>query len=589
MISQLPRKPAPKRSISLQAHNGKLPSSEPVYSVASACKRLLVTLSAWDSASPTGSDSLNLLRDFDIILNAGETLWGTTCQDSVEEFASSNGSKLDELKRTFEALLRHQEPHAAARGARLVANLLADVWDNLRKMPGQQMGAVAVSAEHIEDALSQPQKVSTLFTQYGDRTRKLKLAVPLTYASLMASMCESFPEYSKALQATAAKNAVLAIYVQDKATCIFYELGNVGDLRDGDLVKLHVSATKENVPCACSEDLKSLLETLRGYIQRHGEDATDGNALLSAAPRPTDILREYKTELHSLRSSLAAIRQSFEEAQREAVSKLSVAQDALNNVKTICKAVSDSGRNNLLQEKSYVATRAADIKERLDQLKKVVDITRLDVTRRARPSEKHMEVLWNGLTDIQVDLQDLQGYMAKIRPSWKRTWETELHGIVKEQDFLKNTVNMVEQAQGVHQELKELLHTVQKVLDFLNGPRGKLRQQELDLDVIPPEEVHTVGMPSLLAEIRASARDDQSERRLRAVEAMLKIRHWEFRTVTLTDSELHAELKHAVQHFRLRGSGEVERIERERAKKNLELLKAYQIGVSRNHTDQPAY
>ncbi|KND02192.1 uncharacterized protein SPPG_02679 [Spizellomyces punctatus DAOM BR117] len=311
---------------------------------------------------------------------------------------------------------------------------------------------------------------------------------------------------------------------------------------------------------------------LRKECSSQPPDASTPNVRTTVSP---NALQGQLTELQELRRSIAVLKQLFKETQHrttQTITHISAQVRLMQNRQT---STLNPARTALLLEKEKMARESTAINSRLDQLKQIVETLRVDVTRRMRPSQSRLRAAWKEALAIQESVNKFTEYIGQVRPTWKKTWEDELQGIVREQAFLKAQEGLAMNMEESHSDLLDMLQTVARFLELSDstGPSAP-DPYNVPLDVMSADEVQEVGLSQVLEQIRLAASDDDSERRLQALENLQKIKLWEKNAEKAEGNDFEDELVQMVRTGALKKTGGVEEVERIRAQKDAANIRA---------------
>ncbi|TPX69976.1 hypothetical protein SpCBS45565_g02036 [Spizellomyces sp. 'palustris'] len=300
-------------------------------------------------------------------------------------------------------------------------------------------------------------------------------------------------------------------------------------------------------------------------------DASTPNVQATVSPK---VLRGQLTELQELRRSIAVLKQLFKETQHrttQTITHISAQVRLMQNHQT---STLNPARTALLLEKEKMARESTTINSRLDQLKQIVETLRVDVTRRMRPSQIRLRAAWKEALAIQESVNKFTENINQVRPTWKKTWEEELQGIVREQAFLKAQEGLAMNMEESQSDLLDMLQTVARFLELSDSTGPSTPDPYIPLDVMSADEVQEVGLSHVLDQIRLAASDDDSERRLQALENLQKIKLWEKKAEEAEGNDFADELAQMVRTGALKKTGGVEEVERIRAQKDAANIRA---------------
>lgn len=279
------------------------------------------------------------------------------------------------------------------------------------------------------------------------------------------------------------------------------------------------------------------------------------------------LLKEVKSKLsqvESIRRDMGVVRQLHDGFRAEMQGLMGGLREKSSQLKV--QPVNLSGARKFVDEgKNELDTTAEDITKRLEDLQDTIDELKLDVTaRKCRPSSTQMQHCDQEAKNLQGDISKLAEKLQTVKPMWKKTWEEELQNIVKEQQFLKEQEALLEDLQEDHAAILEVFEQLQKIREIQekskSGPRRQFR-------ITPIDSGHE-GMTSVLKQVTTI--DVDPERRLRALNQAEKMRG---RELANRIDEFEEELTNFVGTKKLRMTGGAQEIERQRQKKNQNMLR----------------
>lgn len=242
-------------------------------------------------------------------------------------------------------------------------------------------------------------------------------------------------------------------------------------------------------------------------------------------------LKSHYDEVLNLRREMAILRQLQGDFSTDIGGLLKGMKEHSAKVRAIAAREIPAERNFIITGKSKLDTNSQEVLTLIEDLQDVVDDLKSDVIQRGvKPKPAVLKKVSADIERATRGLQDLENYVQTVKPSWKKTWETELQNIVDEQDFLNHSEGLIADLREDHGALQEVYEDIQQVVKLRSAGRpagGKY---------IPPlpEEGHE-GLSTVMLEVRGQSIDH--ERRLRALQAAEKNRQREMasRTNEFTD------------------------------------------------------
>ncbi|CAO1618376.1 unnamed protein product [Sympodiomycopsis kandeliae] len=254
--------------------------------------------------------------------------------------------------------------------------------------------------------------------------------------------------------------------------------------------------------------------------EESGETMTSPESPRSGAQIASDLKNHYD-EVMSLRREMAILRQLQGDFAFDVGGLLKGMKEQSAKVRAIAAQDVPAERNFIIAGKSKLDTNSQEVLTLIEDLQDVVDDLKSDVLQRGvKPKPAVLKKVTADIDRATKGLSDLENYVQTVKPSWKKTWETELQNIVDEQDFLNHSEGLIADLREDHGALQEVYEDIQQVVKLRSAGRptgGKY---------IPPlpEEGHE-GLSTVMLEVRGQSIDH--ERRLRALQAAEKNRQKE--------------------------------------------------------------
>jgi hypothetical protein len=281
-------------------------------------------------------------------------------------------------------------------------------------------------------------------------------------------------------------------------------------------------------------------------------------------------LKHQWEEIQTLRQDLGILRQIYTEFQTDTKDMLNHATGYASQLKKQANDAPQPARLFIETGKVNLDQKSEGLTNKIEELQDVVEDMKTSVTqRRGRPSESSLTFAEKQCGDIGTGIDELSDYIQTLRPTWKKTWETELQTIVKEQMFLKEQEALLEDLKEDRSSLVQTLGNIVKLLELQDreGPAGKVRDFVFQPAVMDDDMEGLKNV--LLEEVRMVEPD--SDKRLRAMAQMEKLRHIE---LTNRLDEFEHELTSFVGENKLRKTGGALEIERQRQQRDSDNLKA---------------
>jgi uncharacterized protein YheU (UPF0270 family) len=409
-----------------------------------------------------------------------------------------------------------------------------------------------------------------VFLQVGPFVRRCYLGAG---SITMARLREKFgSEFERIPQGQAGKPPV--IYIKDPTAGVFYELQEPEDIVESVVLRLgpeyNPNEAMEQLLNAKVMELSHQLSQVRTIVmERTSAPQLNSNSLptvmrsnsvASIAPNVSNQMRTLQQDVRSLRSELAAVRQTYNNFSYEATDTIQAlrAQIAVLQSTHVPKAdVTVAPRAAISKGMVHMDHKTEEIANKIEELEGFIQDIKMDVTTRgARPSEVRLNLLKTEIGNVGASLAQLVDSVDRVRPDWKHVWETELQDILREQEFLREQQELLEDLEEDQRALSTVLNQVEQLVHLQKEMKVK---REVELDVVSADEA-AQELGSVMHEITTIVPD--SEKRLRAMEQAEKIRVWEKEN---KQDEFQQELGSFIGSSKLRKKGGVEEVERKRA------------------------
>ncbi len=289
----------------------------------------------------------------------------------------------------------------------------------------------------------------------------------------------------------------------------------------------------------------------------------------SSAMAGSRIAHELKVqfdELQNLRREFAITRQLQTDFEGDVKSILTTVREQAGAVRAIASTKVAAERNFIVAGKSRLDTQSQDLLTLIEDLQDTVDDLRVDVIQRGvKPKPVLVKQIVDDVERATNGLVELEEYVQTVKPSWKKTWESELQNIVDEQEFLNHEEGLLSDLRDDLGALREVFSNIQQVVK-LRGGSGKGGKYIPPL----PEDGHE-GLSTVMMEVKSQAVNH--EKRLRALQAVERQRQKDMLASKAND-EFSEELAGFVDKKVLRKTGGVLEAERVRQKRDHATWKA---------------
>ncbi|CAO1627892.1 unnamed protein product [Parajaminaea phylloscopi] len=257
-----------------------------------------------------------------------------------------------------------------------------------------------------------------------------------------------------------------------------------------------------------------------------GSDMDGSNGSAESGARMAQELRAHYDEVQALRTEMAILRQLQGDFSSDIGGLLTKMKEQTVKVRAIAATEIPAERNFIIAGKSRLDSSSQEVLTLVEDLQDTVDDLKLDVIQRGvKPKPATLKKIAGDIEKATRGLEDLETYVQTVKPSWKKTWESELQNIVDEQEFLNHQEGLLADLRDDHTALQEVYENIQQVVKLRSAGRptgGKY---------IPPlpEDGHE-GLSTVMLEVRGQSIDH--ERRLRALQAAEKSRQRELSSRT---------------------------------------------------------
>ncbi|CAO3588127.1 unnamed protein product [Absidia cylindrospora] len=346
-----------------------------------------------------------------------------------------------------------------------------------------------------------------------------------------------------------------------------------------------MSGTPEELPAGDTATTPTAASDIDSDVPVEATTTTSSNKDTPTTTPITEIIKvqqdaeaqqQQRDEIEKLQRQVMILRQAQTELQEEHAKTVAHLEEQNSNLKTMAakesndaqqpatiKATPSQARQYIEQGKEELLTSSDKITTRLEDLQDAIDHLKLDVTqRKCRPSETQMEHCREERKALADDIETFGTYIAKVKPTWKKTWEQELQTIVKEQQTLKEQEGLLLDMNDDLCALQEVFENLEKICAF----QEKSRHQVREFHVAPPEDGFE-GMTSVLKQVATI--DVDHGRRLKALDMADRMRQRELANRT---DDFEKELSTFVGHNKLKKTGGAMEMDRLRQEKDREMM-----------------
>lgn len=439
--------------------------------------------------------------------------------------------------------------------------------------------------EVSEKTNDQEDSESFIFLKLQDKTKRVDVSLPVTFATIRLLFVEKFA-YSPGTA------SFPDIYIQEPKTGVSYELEDdfLKNIKVGSLLCLNepdpqTFALKDLEKSFSA--LNSKVDGLSADITTQIKEAIDSIEIPQPIiPQPiiqhTDTANNEKTkgiallgeaikEISSIQQEIKVIRQ-LQSANKEAITK---------SVKSMAEKVKDFQESGLDISKSsnreYMESCHTKLSEESDNLLTIVDdlqdimeALRKDVAQRGvRVGEKQLKNTNKEITDAKTALKRMTDYISKEKSVWKKIWESELDKVCEEQQFFNLQDDLTQDLGEDLKKIEETFLLIEQCSLEQSKQTGTKRNKFMPHLHEPGESLHDLK-DAMLNEV--AALNPNHEGRLEAIEKAERLRERERQLMKLT--KFQEELGEFVDDNKLKKSGGIEELERQRKLKDEENLKS---------------
>lgn len=425
----------------------------------------------------------------------------------------------------------------------------------------------------------QPQDTH-IFLSIGKQTKKVFVKTPITFASLRLLFVEKFA-YSPG------SSDFPSINIVDPKTGVSYELEDqyLSDITTGTLLSLNEEPIDDTQNFKQLEDtvnaLKEKFDTLSSDITNSINDAIKHIDIPLPVQQPTPVSAELDKKLPSIdvTKEVGAIENELRVVkQLQSANKKSIqafVADLTNKVKLIQETGVDASKssNRIYMEKCHtrLSEESDNLLTKVDDLQDLMEGLRKDVVQRGvRISDQQLKATLKEIDLASTSLQSMTGYIGLEKSTWKKIWESELDRVCEEQQFFNLQDDLTKDLEEDISKIKETFDLIEQC-SVEQVKSGGFRRNKVVANLHipePGENLHSLK-DAVLNEV-ASLRPDH-ESRVEAINRAERLRERE--RMLLNKDEFQEELGNFVDDAKLKKSGGIDEIERQRQLKDAENLK----------------
>ncbi|KAL1304720.1 hypothetical protein AAFC00_003667 [Neodothiora populina] len=463
--------------------------------------------------------------------------------------------------------------------------------------------------QFVPEGSPQPGKELTLFLQYKSKIKKFVLpdGGDLSIPRLQLAFIEKF-----AWNTHSNGNDLPEIYLQDPVSGVRHELEDLSDIKDRSVLVLNIEQLDE-VKRHFDDGLggiRHLIEDLRTSVidqqtalQRVSDKQQESAkeiASIAAAPRATagsgprtsgsiksaSAVESQLSEVQSLRRDLAVVKQTYKSFVDDINTSMSHIRTKAASVKSVAEQASlpsmsvDAGRAYVNSGKEGLENESQKLVDRVDDLQDIVEDLRKDVvTRGVRPVPHQLDAVSSDIASANKALRKMQEYLKREKPVWSKIWEKELQVVCDDRELLTMQEELcmdleddLAKAAATYALVEEATRQ-QNAQNPSNNKGGVAGTRVLSRTLMPialdqGADPHK-AKDGVLGEVRALQPNHES--RLEAIERAERARKRELES--RQGGEFQKELGSFVEEGRLKKTGGVDEIERQRKLKDERIQK----------------
>lgn len=448
-----------------------------------------------------------------------------------------------------------------------------------------------------------------VFLRHNNQTKKVFLKTPVSFASLRLLFVEKFA-YSPG------SSDFPNIYIVDPKSTVSYELEDnfMSDIKTGTVLCLNeikdtysdfeskkaepvkdnssqsikdlestVSELRDKIDSLDSLIAKSILDALSNVsipaagskeITQVSSPSSDSiNGILEKEQKLVKTTKEIEKDLTSIDGEIRVIRQAqdsnksmVESYIEEISSKVKLLQDnGIDASKSSNRSYMEKCHSRLSEESDLLLTKVDDLQDLMEALRK-------DVAQRGvRISPQQLKMTMKDIVDADSCLIKMSEFIQKEKGVWKKIWEAELDKVCEEQQFFNLQDDLTRDLEEDLSKIKETYDLIEQC-SVEQSKQAKSRRNKVVANLYIPEPGESLDSikDAVLNEVAALRPDHES--RVEAINRAERLREKNKQLLNMT--EFQEELGSFVDDAKLRKSGGVDEIERQRQLRDIENLKS---------------
>ncbi|KAF3907244.1 hypothetical protein ABW20_dc0104453 [Dactylellina cionopaga] len=411
------------------------------------------------------------------------------------------------------------------------------------------------------------------------------------------------------------------IYVHDTLSGVRYELEDMHDIKDRAVLCLNIEVldeVKRHIDDGLTglkgviEGLHKTMEVQGKSIQQIAAKQDENNRAMSEFSKRTSVPlpmtpttptpgQSMKTrvpsapgvklkkgdhgdmlkDIKSTQRNIAVLRQTYDGLNHDMKAELHTLRQKLSGLKLIpaaetaplLSAGASAERIKMVAGKDVFNTDSDNLVTKVDDLQDMIEELRKDVVSRGiRPLPRQVEQVSRDMTAARVELRKMGEYLKREKPVWKKLWERELEVVCEEQQYFNLQDELYADLQDDLDKASQTFQLVEECTQQqLKVPGGPTRSASRGF--VPPLEDPvdpSTAKDNVLGEIRA-LRPNHIDR-VEAIERAEKMRQQD---LAGRETPFKKELGKFVEESKLKKSGGVMEMERQRMLKDEQLRKAH--------------
>lgn len=449
----------------------------------------------------------------------------------------------------------------------------------------------------IKPSSTQPEvDESYVFLQISDKTKKVSVRLPVTFASLRLLFVEKFA-YSPGM------SSFPEIYIKDPQTNVSYELedsmletdvktGCLLCLKEEDSLKLSLKALEDKISqlsthveannSKLATELKDAIKSIELKVPAATPppqplpstslDNTDSQTDKDPTKKSSKLIKQLK-DLSDVQHELLTIKQLQNSNKSNLKSSFDDIMEKVKQIQSTGAQVSESSSRIYMNKSNLKLSEESDnLLTKVDDLQDIMEALRKDVAQRGvRVSDKQLKNTFKEIEFARTLLYNLTEYIKSGKPVWKKIWEAELDKVCEEQQFFNLQDDLTQDLEEDIKKIEETFELIEKC-STEQSKQGAYKRNKVVAKLYipePGESLHNLK-DAVLNEV-AALRPDHSGR-LEAIAKAERLREKEKEMMQLT--KFQEELGDFVEDSKLKKSGGFEEIERLRQQKDSENLKS---------------